>query len=167
MKQDDQLKLCPNCDGYVAVEVIICPYCGNSIPREEENENDEGSIEKDRNSSSLSPEETLSSLYPPPYRPKAYDASIVEEEKLYEKEEKEIVEESASFTQEISEKRSTLIPTILFSIGINIFLLSLLLFFFSEDGDLFLKWDARFWFLYLLVAAPLVFFGYKGLSKLD
>lgn len=79
----------------------------------------------------------LNDLYPPPYQPK--------EENVKEREEEE--------------KKVSIWPFFIFSIGVNISLFGLFLFLFSSKGELFLRWKSSFWFVYVLVGAPLIFIG--------
>ncbi|KPK32623.1 MAG: hypothetical protein AMS24_03635 [Chlamydiae bacterium SM23_39] len=82
-------------------------------------------------------------LYSPPYKPEI-------EKKEEEKKE---------------EKKFNFIPFILFSLGINILLFGFFLFLFSNKGELFLKWKATYWFVYVLIGLPLIFIGNKLLSS--
>ena len=153
MHQNERTKLCPNCDGSITFDASICPFCGSSIIQKNDYQ-----INPEEDVKSLSPEETLQSLYPPPYRTKAIDASVKE---------KEIEEETQEEEEEIQENRSALLPTILFWMGINILVFSIILFIFSEDGALHLKWSSKFWFLYLIFSFPLLYLGYRGLKDVD
>jgi len=118
----------------------------------------------------LNTDKTIASLYPPPYQPNAFKGPSVEET------ESVVHEQSAQQTtpaQEAAEPEgkteivSTLVPILLFSFGVNFFLLGLILFFFSEEGSLHLKFNGSLWFLYVFLSMPLLYFGFKKLSKLD
>ena len=67
MSQKKRNKLCGSCDGIVDLDVIICPYCGSDVlevledPYEKEKYATDGKKK-------LSPDETMTSLYPPPYK---------------------------------------------------------------------------------------------------
>jgi hypothetical protein len=141
------MKLCGNCDGMVDLEVIICPYCGGDV-----SEIAEEFIEKEEQGrKQLSLNETLSSLYPPPYEPKVF-----EEEATYKKEEEEKYEEK---------EKSFIFPFLIFSLGVNFSLFGLFLIFFSKNGELFLRWNTSFWFLYVILGVGLVFIGNRFLPK--
>lgn len=145
MNQKKKMKLCTHCDGQVDLDVVVCPYCGNNLSDPKDNQRFPG-VKK-----SLNAEETLSSLYPPPYQPKSQEAAV------------------KPIEEEVSEKESRpslLIPTLVFSLGINILLFGLYLLFFATKGELFLHFNADLWFVYLLFGAPLSFVGYKMLSKI-
>lgn len=155
--EKERTKMCPICNGIVAMQASICPYCATDLYQTHE------TITQDNPSEdveSLSYEETLSSLYPPPYKPKAIDTSdSLDDEQDTESDQEE--------SEEIVDEKSSLIPTILFWAGVNIFLFSLFLVIFSEGGYLHLQWSAAYWFLYTIAALPLLYFGFKGLQKLD
>ncbi len=153
MHQNQRTKMCPNCEGNVAMEVSICPYCGSSIFTKNEN-----NPKTNDNVKSLSYEETLASLYPPPYKPKVVETS----DSLEKEEESKVVE-----GKEVEEfGKNSLLPTILFWIGVNLVVFSLILLFFSKNGFLLLKWNSNYWYLYSLISLPLLYFGFKGLNNL-
>jgi len=154
--------MCPNCEGNVALEVSICPYCGSSVF--DTNDNLANQAHSD-DIKSLSYEETLASLYPPPYKP-----SIIDTSESYEKEEEDFSkkeEKDLKSKEDVKIKKSAFSSTILFWTGVNIFIFSLLLLCFSDNGVLYLKWNGSFWFLYTLLSLPLLYFGFKGLKNLD
>ena len=149
MSRKLHLKLCPYCDGQMDWDVIACPYCGSDVSEvdKEEVSNDSEIIRR------LSPKETLASLYPPPYQPKVYDQ--LEEEQVFEEEiEEKVVEEKISF-----------LPILLFSLGIHLLVFSLLLFFFSKNGELFLKFNGHMWIFYFIASVLMMYFGYRKFSK--
>ena len=41
----------------------------------------------------------------------------------------------------------------------------MILLFFSNDGTLSLEWNAHYWFFYLLLAAPLIYYGWRTLNR--
>ena len=159
MSQNELTKLCPNCDGSVAMQVSLCPYCGSSVFESTKDASKNPAV--DPNVKTLSPEETLASLYPPPYRPKTIDTQMEEEEEETFEEE----EEEEDVTQE--EQKGAIVPTILFWLGVNVLVFSVLLLVFSNEGALYLKWNAKYWFLYSVSSFPLLFLGYKGLKNIN
>ncbi len=50
--------------------------------------------------------------------------------------------------------------------GSFFFLFGLLLFFFSNNGYFVLRWSDSYWFLYLFVALPMLYFGIVNLQRL-
>jgi len=155
MQQPQRTKMCPNCEGDVGMEMSICPYCGSSVF----NKNEKLANQKVSDDvKTLSYEETLASLYPPPYKPKVIDTPT-----SYEKEETNNETEKEEFQEN---EKASLVPTVLFWIGVNVLVFSLILFFFSKDGFLYFKWNASFWYLYSLISFPFLYFGFKGLKNL-
>jgi hypothetical protein len=155
MHQNQRTKMCPNCEGNVALEESICPYCGSSVFNKNEN------LAKQKSSDdikTLSYEETLASLYPPPYKPKVIEASYEKEEEIEEKDKKEQIEES---------EKNALLPTILLWLGVNALVFSVILLLFSQNGVLYLKWNANYWYLYSLISLPFLYFGFKGINNLS
>ncbi len=165
--QEELTKMCPSCDGSISMDAIFCPYCGSNVFEKNENLAEQKTEDDVK---SLSYEETLSSLYPPPYKPKAIQTATTkyyDEEKDIEKDDKENQEKYADDSAPIEKEKNALIPTALFWLGINILVFSVLLLVFSQNGVLYLKWNAKFWFLYSIISIPLVYFGFKGLKNLD
>lgn len=156
MAQNQRTKMCPNCEGNVAMEVSICPYCGSNVFEKDENVTNQKPAESAK---SLSYEETLASLYPPPYKPKVIDTdgSYEKDEDINQVQQKEEVK---------LDDTNNLLSTILFWVGVNILVFSLILLFFSKDGFLHLKWNASYWYLYSLISLPLLYFGFKGINNI-
>ncbi len=165
--QEELTKMCPSCDGSISMDAIFCPYCGSNVFEKNENLPDQKTEDDVK---SLSYEETLSSLYPPPYKPKAIQTATskyYEQDNDVEKDEDENQEKLEKESVSEANEKNALIPTALFWTGINILVFSILLLVFSQNGVLYLKWNAKFWFLYSLISIPLVYFGFKGLKQLD
>lgn len=144
MGQKKRLKLCQYCDGQIDLDVIVCPYCGNHVSEPK----------------TFSQKPAEESLFPPPYASsqKSFD-NLEENFSSTAPQPKELAAEPTTTRGNI------FLPTLLFSLGMNLSLLGLFILFFSKKGELLLKWDAHFWFVYVLLALPLMFFGYKGLSR--
>lgn len=158
MKPKKRQKLCYHCEGEIDLDVIVCPFCAADL-REEKPEQIKsiyrsfGGVEKIEN------HQTSESLYPSPFpvRSDSVAEEILEEEKLVGFEEKAP-----------SDKLSSVIcPTILFTLGIQLFVLGMFILLFSHRGIVLLKWDGTLWFLYVLASCPLLYFGYRALSKID
>ncbi len=166
--QKQLTKMCPSCEGNIAMDATFCSYCGNNVYEK----NDTLANQKvQEDIKSLSYEETLTSLYPPPYRPKAIQTTTCKESEDFiesEVDEKSENNNEKSFKDASSVKeKSALIPTTLFWLGVNILVFSILLLVFSQNGVLYLKWNAKFWFLYSIISIPLLYFGFKGLKNID
>jgi len=149
MKVKKRQKMCYNCEGEIDLDVIVCPFCAADL-REEKPEQQRPSYNP---TSTVKHLNTQQSLYPP-----HYVAKPVSQEQT--------PPEEAPMTESFEEEKSVIGPTILLTLGAQLLLFGLLMFFFSEKGVMVLKWDARFWFLYLFASVPLLIFGYKSLSRL-
>lgn len=153
MEQRTHTKLCPHCDGDVDLEIIVCPYCGKDVNEQKLNP----TIQKPVSAAgSLSPEQTLSSLYPPPYKIKTYDQEMHQEEEA-----EEVIPEQP---KELIEEKQHLTPVVLFSIGLNLLFFGLFVFLFSSKGGLFLRLNSNLWIVYVLFGCPLIYFGYRKLN---
>lgn len=159
MKPKKRQKLCYNCEGEIDLDVIVCPFCAADL-REEKPEQQRSSYSA---ASSVKNLNTQQSLYPPHYAPK-----VTEEDSPAPKEIlKELLEEEpAKEIEELSEEPKNLFgPIILLALGSQLILFGLMMLLFQDKGVLLLKWDARFWYLYLGASLPLLIFGYRSLSK--
>lgn len=131
-------KICVNCEARVGLEETICPYCGfDGI----------GIKEK---------QDFESDLYPPIYN--------LEEKKMMSTEKKTDIEKKVETNEEKQEKIS-LFPFITFSLGISVLIFGIFLFLFSTKGEIFFRWNAKFWFFYVLISLPLIFLANKMSSK--
>jgi len=151
--------LCCHCEGEIDLDVIVCPFCAADL-REEKPEQARASYQSfgsfERSQNRL----TSESLYPSPLA--AREGVIVEEA--------DSVEPSAPSREEgvHRERLSRVIcPTILFTLGIQLFVLGMFILLFSHKGIVVLKWDGTLWFFYVLASCPLLYFGYRALSRLE
>lgn len=155
MKPKKRQKLCYNCEGEIDVDVIVCPYCAADL-REEKPEQQSPSYSASVRS--MNAQETMQkSLYPPHYQEAAPELS---EDSLRGS------QENIAPLPEEERQKNIFAPTILFTLGVQLFILGLLMLLFSHKGTVILKWDARFWFFYVFASIPFLVFGYKSLSKL-
>lgn len=139
--------MCYNCEGEVDLDVIVCPYCAADL-REEKPEQ---SAPQFNQAASMKNLDTQASLYPSQHtqRPPR---------------EEEPVHETAIQSEE--EPKASYGPIILMTLGAQLLILGLFMLIFSSKGALVLKWDARFWYFYVLASIPLLIFGVKSLNKL-
>jgi hypothetical protein len=152
MKAKKRQKMCYNCEGEIDLDVIVCPFCAADL-RAEKPEQQRTPYNPAASVKNLN---TQQSLYPPHYAPKAQEEEPSEA----------FAEEPALSIAETDEPKNIFGPTILITLGAQLLLFGLLMFLFSHKGSLILKWDARFWFFYVLASIPLLIFGYKSVSKL-
>lgn len=153
-KAKKRQKLCLSCDASVDVDVIVCPYCGADLTQAKEN------LDEEIQNSLLYPEQNISPLYPSQYPENSYseESSQNEESEIHESEEKMPVSQF---------NFSAVLPIFLFSLGVMLFTLGLFVLVFSTNGQAILKWNAKYWFLYILLSIPFVIFGYKSLDHLE
>jgi hypothetical protein len=145
-------KLCHNCEGEIDLDVIVCPFCAADL-REEKPE--QGRFANHFAQKLVQNEQTSQSLYPPSFPIKQPEPTP---------------EAAAPLPQAdaLEEKSSPNIlgPTILFTLGVQLVLIGLLMLLFSHKGVVVLRWNASWWPLYCIAGAPFLYFGYRTLSKL-
>lgn len=152
MKPKKRQKLCYNCEGEVDLDVIFCPFCGADLMEEKEVEMVQE--ENDEDVRSMSSKESITSLYPPLYQPENEDESPSPGSPEPEKEADK-------------PKKETFFSLFFLTLGAWLFLLGILLFIFSENGEVLLRLNAKSWLIYLLFSFPLLFFGAKFLSRFE
>ena len=159
MKPKKRQKLCHNCEGEIDIDVIVCPFCAADL-REEKPEQKFSSYVSNMHPSHAT--QTVHPLYP-----KAIEREEVVPRQEFRQELRQEEEEPEEMREVLEEERSNIFaPTILFTLGVQLFIFGLLMLLFSHKGVVMLKWDARFWFCYCFVSIPFLVFGYKTLSKL-
>jgi hypothetical protein len=167
MKTVDKEKMCGNCDGRIPLHAERCSYCG---------------MEQTKNASrtpifqNQSLEDSLASLYTPPYQGKRPQfTQVPQEEPLQQLEPmyKEVTEIpkadpliGATQNEEEVETKSSLWPTVFLLAGANFIFVGLMQLFFSKNGVLRLEWNAHYWFLYCILGVPCLYFGYKKFKDL-
>lgn len=157
MKAIDRQKACPNCSGKIPLDVGQCPYCFAQVP-----------VESGKEASSKSSPFQESSKYAPPYQPKSSLTSnfLVNEEKKFFGESGSHGEEAVLDKQILKEaSNKSFWPILLLSLGGNLLVLGILQFFFAEQGVVKLEMNAGYWFLFLVVSIPLLYFGLKKLKE--
>lgn len=75
-------------------------------------------------------------------------------------------EEAIPTAQEEEKQVNPIYPIAFFTIGVQLCVFSLLMLLFSHQGEVILKWDARFWFFYFFASVPFLVLGGKYLSKI-
>lgn len=163
MKLNERQKLCATCDGRIPLEANLCPYCAAE--------------QTQMYLQHKSIQESLTSLYSPLYPAKNVHPSKEQAltPSLQESMEKSFQHVSPSSQarlhdkETVSEKnqgeKASFWPILLLSLGANLLVIGLLQLFFSDQGLLTLQWESHYWYVYLLVALPLLYLGTKKLSK--
>lgn len=145
-------KLCWNCEGVVERSSENCIYCGVYLHPEEEDLIDEIGDEVD-----------TSPLYMPSQEEdESGETSAASEEEriLYE----EIHSEHETKNASSEDIRGVILPLVFLLAGSVFLLFSFILYFFSKDGLFVLKWNANYWFIYLLIGIPLLYIGWRTLQ---
>jgi len=179
MKPAERQKMCSKCDGRIPLEAEACPYCGT-----EQEMTGDGRFTQTPLFQQQSLQESLTSLYSPPYLKGSGNMnSINNEDKKYSPKKKiegfkEVSAEkhfttnmgapvlAASEEESGHEEKSSFWPLLLLSIATTLVTIGLLQFFFSDDGFLRLEWDSSYWFIYCLISLPLFFLGFRKANKL-
>lgn len=148
-------KLCWNCEGNVARETDNCPYCGVYV-HSAETEDDSGWNPDYRPSES---EEIPSPLY---RIPRAHDSSSVENLEATPSDSSDPI----SFFPLLARLKEDLFPVLFLMTGSVFFLFGVILVLFSQNGTLTLQWQSRNGFYFLLLAFPLIGFGWRFLRQM-
>jgi len=170
MKQVDKQKLCHHCDGRIPLEASICPFCASDqTPGVAKGE---GPLFKTQ-----SLQDSLASLYTPPYSIKNLSTPTAMEEKREPAPSlspyKEVKSPQMASTLSLPEapeqkaEQNSSLWTLIFTMGgTTLLILGILQLFLSEGGTVRLEWDSSWWFVYCLLSAPLLFFGIKKIREL-
>lgn len=184
MKQVDRTKVCWNCEADVSYEATYCPFCGTDLLTSSSEPPPPPKESQQFTQQSL--EESLASLYKPPYSARNRqglgipdereessfrEAHPPKEDPLFQSYEsvqqpQEVVEEKVieEKVEEEETARGNVWPLLLLSIGAHLFLLGMLILFCSKEGRTVLEWNSRYWFFYCLLSAPLLFLGIRQLK---
>jgi ribosomal protein L40E len=159
MQTKEKVKMCPFCEGSMPMDATECTYCGSSLLK----------VRKAKLTYPAA-EESLASLYEPPYSPnRRLVTPAVEQEEILppprKEEREEAVREETNEAAKESLKEEGLGALLLLSLGGQLFTLSWLLFFFSHHGRLILEWKSRYWMIYLGIGMLFLYQGYKKLKK--
>ncbi|HEV8052297.1 MAG TPA: hypothetical protein VGP47_07375 [Parachlamydiaceae bacterium] len=153
MNKSEKKRLCWNCEGSVSISEETCPFCGVSvIPAFLEGAGAE---------------------FAPPYSNHSVSDFGIPKSPFAMNDEN-VEAESPTATKEIDDteplldefKRVAIAVTLLLS-GSVFFMFSMALGLFSHNDILTLRWDGSYWYIYTVVALPLLFIGWRSLMKLD
>jgi hypothetical protein len=160
MKPKKRQKLCHNCEGEIDIDVIVCPFCAADLREEKPEQRYSSYVSQVQQ---MSQKQTNQSLYPAA----ATGPEVLPvKEPLKEEVVEAVMRDETVIPDETETRSGVFVPTILFTLGIQLCVFGLLMLLFSHKGVVILKWDARFWFIYLFASVPFLYFGYKALSKL-
>ncbi len=182
MKQVDRTKACWNCEADVNLEATYCPFCGTDLLTSSI-ETSRHTPKKDSKFDDQTLQESLASLYKPPYSVRNrqgfgvpdereespyIEAEPHKENSLFQSYDKPDVESipmiPSDGIQPLEDgdevtKRGNILPLLFLMIGTHLFILGALLLFCSKGGFVTLEWSSRFWFLYCLISFPPLYFG--------
>lgn len=155
MNKPVKTKLCWNCEGNVSRTIENCPYCGVYL-------SPEPSDEKEETASVIKPHYSPEQVQKPhdipkaPYTPRESSHKPQVLEKVLETDQKDPPTDLL---------KNVFIPLFLLSTGTIALIFAILLLLFSSKGKLLLEWDADSWYIYAILALPLLAFGWKLLEK--
>ena len=146
-------KLCWNCDGYVHIYEMQCPYCAADLSdyacdKAKEKKNLSESMDNVRGY-------VQSEIEHPPYQSSYGHFEEIPKTKELSSKEYEIKEEK--------DLENPLATLLLLLPGSVLFILGLSMVLFSADGYLTFKFKSKFWVAYLVGSLPLLFLGYRTL----
>jgi len=150
MSNEEKKKLCWNCEGSVLRSASNCPFCGVYLHPEEE---DTRSISK--NLDPPYPNRETAKIPISPYA-NHKNNSIAEEEK-----------EVANVAVNKSGWKTVIAPLTFLLSGSVFFLFGFLMLLFSVDGWFTLQWNSDYWYIYLLISIPLLYFGWQTLENIN
>lgn len=181
MKSVESEKMCLSCEGRISLSADVCPYCASHQMPLSNQEKFQAPLFDNQ-----SLEDSLTSLYTPPYqgkRPK-FDAPFVEQPlptNSTDPEEESAFSpyhevsnhnqlnplEGATTPQELNEpKQSSFLTLTCLLAGAQLAVIGFMQLFFSRNGILRLEWNANYWFFYFLMSTPFFYFGYKKIKSL-
>lgn len=173
-------KLCWNCEGEVYRHATYCPYCGCSVgnvaPEEmpPEAQHHEMPVSHHQEATVPPPAYQKAPVQdeapPSPYQQaNPYDLNGSYQQQPYQENWEETPHQYGAEMQEKEEEASSpfdhlrdhpMTPLVLLLPGSIFAFFGLMLLLFSQDGSLSLTWNANYWYLYLLAASPLLYYGW-------
>jgi len=155
MNGKPKMKMCWNCEGNVQISEPYCPYCRVLVGNPE--------VESPETA-----QQTFAPLYqtisPGEKKPLATPLYSLQEPIIQDV----IPDDSDSEEQDSNSEDAlqTVFTMLLLMGGAVVFLFSGILYFFSENGYLILKWKADYALIYLFLGVFLLFFGTHFLKKM-
>lgn len=143
MSKPIKTKLCWNCEGNVSRTAENCPYCAVYLSPENE---DLKALENEAPKAPYKLEKNKDI----PKAPYSSGSDLNDQDTTASR---EAVVSLAPF-------QSLFLPLIFLTTGLIFLFFSLMLLLFSENGKLTLQWDGDFWYIYGILAVPLLILGW-------
>lgn len=154
MNKSPRKRLCWNCEGSVSLAEEICPFCGVSVVP-----------------AFL---EGTGADFTPPYSSNSEKGFEVPKSPYSIDQDKDMAATESAHAKEaddgepaVDEFKRVVIAVSLLLTGSVFFLFGLALVLFSQNGIFTLQWNGDIWFIYTILALPLLFVGWKSLMKLE
>lgn len=163
MEKGQKMRVCINCEGNMGIEDPFCPYCGQNQEAPPAN--------RDKFAPPYKLVQPEIPIPQPFYKPQEAKTVLKPEDQLkvqvssVQKVEKAQEKNEEPLTQN-AKMRSFLLSLILMMCGSTFLLFSLSLFLFGQDGVLTVHWRSSHWYVYSLLALPLLLIGWKHSNKL-
>lgn len=154
-------KVCWNCEGSVHPQAVHCPYCGVSLIT------GNGHGDPVSRSQAVPLARAAPSDIPAPPYSLPHPGHESPKRSFDRGDWQQAVEEEESPSGFLASFLSgSLVPMILLLPGVVFLLFGLFLALFSDHGILALEWDAKYWFVYVLLSCPLLYFGWRFLKSI-
>lgn len=144
----EKQKICSHCEGRISVEADTCLYCGMPLISD----------------SPVRPMQE--SVLTPPYGKTNVDYMKSEPDPVAKFKpatpESGFPGEARVAVREEAEPKSGLLAVVMVLLGANLLVLGLMQGIFSDEGVLRLEWNGKYWYLFCLLALPLL---YQGIRK--
>ena len=151
-------KLCWNCEGNVSLKAENCPYCGVSVV----------GLSSEISSETPTPPYRLVNPAQEPAIPVSpfADSDVDEDEDVESAPAHDEVAAQAPLDVKDDDSKKVVLVLTLLAAGSIFFIFGFALLLFSDEGYLSLHWNAAYWFVYLLLALPMLFIGFRKLNAL-
>lgn len=161
MRGKEKQKICHQCDGRLPLDADECIFCGSKVSEAKVVEKE--MLYKPPYPSRIAAQEAVSSGF---RTVTASSATGLEHYQNYqEKKEAETNQELETEVRTSLWKHPVLWGTFLLLLASHSLILGISLLCFSQNGVLTLSWKMQYWYVYALLALPLVYLGWRLLDK--
>jgi hypothetical protein len=145
MSEEQKSKICPFCEGRIAIESMSCNYCGSQL---------DNVVHLHRDQNDLFSDEGFDSVLTPAYLDEAQKEQTDPEYESTESKDK-------------APAGKGVFSLFLVALAIQLSTIALLLLFFAEEGALVFEFNSAYWPVYLFVALPMLYWGLQSFDDLD